>query len=236
MPAPYKVVQFRRGSTPETELFTGAPGELTVDIDKWTAVIHDGVTAGGHPLRLAAAEFPRVRYLLFRAASVQQGYASLGFSSPANNGPLAVAVVENSGLITGVASFDPVSNQSIQDHFLLPLNWVNPLSVDIVWRTNTTIGSVIWLLETCCVPVRNDSVAGTKLEDAAFGTAQSVTTITSGIPNVVTTSSLAIDTSQYTYEPNSEVFFRLTRDGGDDTIDVPVELLSLRFSILIQEL
>ena len=40
-------VQFRRGTTSETGSFTGAVGEVTVDTDKDTVVIHDGSQAGG---------------------------------------------------------------------------------------------------------------------------------------------------------------------------------------------
>lgn len=43
-------VQNRRGTTAEHSTFTGAAGELTVDITKRTVVVHDGTTAGGSPL------------------------------------------------------------------------------------------------------------------------------------------------------------------------------------------
>lgn len=43
-------VKYRRGSETEHTTFTGADGELTIDTTRHTAVIHDGVTAGGHPL------------------------------------------------------------------------------------------------------------------------------------------------------------------------------------------
>ena len=43
-------VQFRRGTTSQTETFIGALGEITVDTSLRTAVIHDGVTAGGNSL------------------------------------------------------------------------------------------------------------------------------------------------------------------------------------------
>lgn len=43
-------VQFRRGTTAETNAFTGALGEVTVDTTKDTCVVHDGVTTGGFPL------------------------------------------------------------------------------------------------------------------------------------------------------------------------------------------
>jgi hypothetical protein len=44
-----KRVQFRRGTTAQHSLFVGAPGEITVDVDKKVVVVHDGVTAGGFP-------------------------------------------------------------------------------------------------------------------------------------------------------------------------------------------
>jgi hypothetical protein len=43
-------VQNRRGTTAEHSSFTGAVGELTVDTDKDVLVVHDGSTAGGHPM------------------------------------------------------------------------------------------------------------------------------------------------------------------------------------------
>ena len=43
-------IQFRRGTTSEHSSFTGAVGEITVDTDKDTAVVHNNSTAGGIPL------------------------------------------------------------------------------------------------------------------------------------------------------------------------------------------
>ena len=43
-------IQRRRGTTVEHSTFTGAVGETTVDTDKDVVVVHDGTTAGGHPL------------------------------------------------------------------------------------------------------------------------------------------------------------------------------------------
>ena len=42
-------VQWRRGTTAQTAVFTGAVGEITVDTDKNVVVVHDGVTTGGYP-------------------------------------------------------------------------------------------------------------------------------------------------------------------------------------------
>lgn len=44
-------VKLRRGTTAQHAGFTGAEGEVTVDTDKDTVVVHDNATAGGHELR-----------------------------------------------------------------------------------------------------------------------------------------------------------------------------------------
>jgi hypothetical protein len=48
-----KIVKKRRGTTAEHATFTGSLGELTVNTDLDTVVVHDGVTAGGFPLAKA---------------------------------------------------------------------------------------------------------------------------------------------------------------------------------------
>ena len=47
-------IQLRRGNTAQTVVFTGAAGEVTVDTDKKTIVVHDGTTSGGTPLSTEA--------------------------------------------------------------------------------------------------------------------------------------------------------------------------------------
>ncbi len=44
------VVKRRGGTTSEHETFIGASREITIDTQKKTIVVHDGVTAGGIPL------------------------------------------------------------------------------------------------------------------------------------------------------------------------------------------
>lgn len=43
-------IKLRRGTTAQHATFTGAEGEITVDTDKETVVVHDGSTEGGYPL------------------------------------------------------------------------------------------------------------------------------------------------------------------------------------------
>jgi len=45
-----KLLKLRRGNTSQHGSFTGAEGEVTVDTDKDTLVVHDGSQAGGRPL------------------------------------------------------------------------------------------------------------------------------------------------------------------------------------------
>lgn len=51
-------VQQFRGTTAQHATYTGLPGELTVDTDKNVVVVHDGSTAGGHPMASAADTTP----------------------------------------------------------------------------------------------------------------------------------------------------------------------------------
>lgn len=44
------IVKRRGGTTAEHSEFTGAARELTIDTDKKTVVVHDGITKGGIPL------------------------------------------------------------------------------------------------------------------------------------------------------------------------------------------
>ena len=45
-----KLLKLRRGTTTQHGSFTGAEGEVTIDTDKDVPVVHDGSTAGGHPV------------------------------------------------------------------------------------------------------------------------------------------------------------------------------------------
>ena len=49
-------VQFRKGTTAEHAIFTGAVAEITVDTEKKTAVVHDGSDVGGFELQRARWE------------------------------------------------------------------------------------------------------------------------------------------------------------------------------------
>jgi len=45
-----RILQFRRGNTSQVETYTGAEGEIVIDIEAKTIRVHDGVVVGGHPM------------------------------------------------------------------------------------------------------------------------------------------------------------------------------------------
>lgn len=49
-------VQIRRGTTAEHQTFVGAEGELTIDTEKKTILVHDGVTVGGNAVGTPPAQ------------------------------------------------------------------------------------------------------------------------------------------------------------------------------------
>ena len=49
-------IRLRGGTTSQHSSFTGAAKEVTVDTDKNTIVVHDGSTAGGHPLTTSLSD------------------------------------------------------------------------------------------------------------------------------------------------------------------------------------
>lgn len=108
-----KQVQIRRGTTAEHATFTGAVGEITVDTDKETVVVHDGATAGGFPLARSSGQTftgtitlpsttsignvssTEIGYLDGVTSAVQtQINAKAGTSSPTFTGTVTIPTVE----------------------------------------------------------------------------------------------------------------------------------------------
>jgi hypothetical protein len=74
-------IQWRRGNTAQTAVFTGAVGEVTVDTDKKTLVVHDGTTAGGYALALESAQQDALAYNHANASYVKANTAGLHANS-----------------------------------------------------------------------------------------------------------------------------------------------------------
>ena len=110
-----KRLQHRGGTTSQHSSFTGAVREVTVDTDKNTLVVHDGATAGGHPLATATN---------FTSTGIEDNATSTAITihsnenvsfagniSTGNNGVLSI--LDSSGDISG-----KLANQSSSAHSL----------------------------------------------------------------------------------------------------------------------
>ena len=99
-PAP---VQQYRGTTAQLAGYTGPAGELVVDTDKNTVTVHDGKTAGGHPLAKEAVQLNGDTHLQINAgANATLASQVITFSLQMEN--LATDLVstdENNGLTIG---------------------------------------------------------------------------------------------------------------------------------------
>ena len=109
--------QFRRGNTYSHSLFTGASGEITVDLDKKVAVVHDGATIGGHPLSLytyTTAAYNQantaltIAGLAFNAANVAAAFTVAGATGNISNIQLAAGIT-SAGLLT-TANINELTN------------------------------------------------------------------------------------------------------------------------------
>lgn len=223
-PNNYKVVQFRRGSTVDNEALLGAQGEITVDLDKGTAVVHDGVMTGGYPLRRADAEFARSSSILFRMGVAQEGVPFLGLSTQ-SNAPAPGLVTTSSGVIAVVATFSPSMNQQVQGSFTVPYNWpTTPMNCMIQWRTNDVLTPVNWTLEV------GGLVVGTDVNDFTFNPVDYFPEQLPSMSNVFLTSQYIIQDGDLAgIVPTSELYFRFGR--GTDSSTYPADVFSIRFDV-----
>jgi len=79
-------IQRRRGTTSQHSSFTGLAGEITIDTDKNTVVVHDGSTAGGFPL----AKYTDVSAL--GGADITDVVAGSGLTGGATSGSATISI------------------------------------------------------------------------------------------------------------------------------------------------
>ena len=109
---PAKQVKIRRGTTAEHTIFTGKQGEITVDLDKDTLIIHDESTAGGHPL--AKEDMTNVVGQVGLPQLKLSNNGSAGqFLSTDGNGNLLFAIAGGGGTAVGGDLSGTVSNAQI---------------------------------------------------------------------------------------------------------------------------
>ena len=88
-------IQWRRGTTSQHSSFTGLAGEITVDTDLNTVIVHDGSTAGGHRI----AKYSEVTSAA--AGDISSVVAGNGLSGGATTGDATINLDTTSGTFTG---------------------------------------------------------------------------------------------------------------------------------------
>jgi hypothetical protein len=109
-------VQLRRGNTSQTNAFTGAVAEITIDTDKETVVVHDGATAGGFALARESAVssnsiFAQAAFNTANAAFASANISN-GVDATQNNTITAAFLAANAATAT-----DTTQNNSITAAF-----------------------------------------------------------------------------------------------------------------------
>lgn len=160
-------IQRRRGTTAQHASFTGLAGEITVDTDKKTAVVHDGVTAGGFPLaradQLSAPDFVKVQTITITAGTTYVDitldpavYRSMLLAvydlyGSTSGGFLAVQFLVSGGAPYTSANYKytyssagstSLSSASSQTAVTLPNGWGNSSSLKLTAEIKTAISTV----------------------------------------------------------------------------------------------
>ena len=138
-----KRLQHRGGTTAQHSTFTGAVREVTVDTDKNTLVVHDGATAGGHPLA-TATNFTSTGIddnATSTAVTIDSsGDVGINISSP-NLNPFAKAVTLSSGGATN-CGYELAKGSTLHGAVALQgdnrVQLINFQDADITFNTGTS--------------------------------------------------------------------------------------------------
>jgi hypothetical protein len=167
-------VQLRRGNTSQTNAFTGAVAEITIDTDKETVVVHDGATAGGFALARESAVSSNSIFTQAAFNTANAAFASAnitnGIDATQNNTITAAFLAANAATAT-----DTTQNNSItaafataNAAFTVANNAVTSANGTIAWNT----ANASYLQANAAFTVANAAFTSTN-GDIAFATANS---------------------------------------------------------------
>ena len=152
-------IQRRRGTTTQHSSFTGLVGEITIDTTKNTVVVHDGSTAGGHPL----AKESSVNAL--GGADITAVVAGNGLTGGATSGDATINVVGGDGITVTADAVEVDHSATWDGNFLPGANVTYDLGSSTArWNDLYLAGSTIHLGNST---VSIDSAGDIEVKDAA---------------------------------------------------------------------
>ena len=207
-----KLLKLRRGTTSQHGSFTGAEGEVTVDTDKETLVVHDGSTAGGHPV--AAEDMANVSSASIAGRLSNDSIATSKIAAGAlpSDVTVASANIVDGTIVAGDIGTDQINNTHIADKAIqrpmISDNAVNGSKI-----ADSSINSDKILDDSIVNADINASaaIAGTKISPD-FGSQNIVTTGTLGTGNGTISSTAPFITFNDT---NSESDFQIVNNSGN---------------------
>lgn len=143
-------LKLRRGTTAEHAVFTGANGEVTVDTEKKTLVVHDGLTPGGSPMMPADVAEAALATRVMQVATI----ADLRALEPAFDGQQVELLGHTVAGIGGGPFYADYSSSELDDDGV----------------TVVTVGGRRWVrrLDGCVTPDMYGAVRGGYLNPASL--------------------------------------------------------------------
>ena len=140
-----KLLKLRRGSTSDHSSFTGAEGEVTVDTTKDALVVHDGSTAGGHPVA---------------KSSDVAGYAPLTGATFTGNVLIDNAQSLRLGEADGSGTnFTGIKAQAQSADITLTLPAVAPTANQVLKADGSTPTTLTWASDVALTSIDEDNMA-----------------------------------------------------------------------------
>lgn len=174
-------LQLRRGTTAQMATFTGAQGEIVVDTDKDTVVVHDGATAGGFPLASEKSLVDGTFY--FNDDTGSGSVANVYILSPKSNTntPTVYKDGQQFGFVTANANTGPAT-ANFSGLGVLSLKWpggLDPVAGDISGRVYLIYNQSSNWFEIQDIKKSTDYLNTTRINVASTG----VVDLTTSAPN-----------------------------------------------------
>jgi len=219
-----KSVKIRRGSSLDHQQFTGAEGEITVDITLDTLRVHDGVTVGGYPLlntiknsQVTAEEFIANKILY------KNSYASLSAFPNAVTYPgmLAYAQLEAKAFISNGTTWTSFTQPSDLNNFVVSsINTANTVldfgvtapkvGTNLSFKTLRAGTNISMSADATSITIVGASYSGENVQDSGGG--QAVYKTTSG-------TSLQFKTLR----PGTGITMSTSVSGNEINLDTPLK-------------